>query len=75
MKKLASIAATLLAGSVRDGLMEMSDVQRMSRGEPPLYAKEDVYRPRTRLTKTSTKPADRAKEKARRKARALARRK
>lgn len=74
MKKLASIAATLLAGSVRDGLMEISDVQRMANGEPPLAWKSDVHRPRTRLTKADTKAADRAKEKARRKARALARR-
>lgn len=75
MKKLASIAATLLAGSVRDGLMEISDVQRMSRGEPPLAMKQEVYSPRHRLTKPDRSNANRAKEKARRKARALARRK
>lgn len=73
--KLASIAATLLADAIRNNTMQISAVQRMSRGEPSLYAKDDVYRPRTRLTKADTGAANRAKEKARRKARALARRK
>lgn len=73
--KIASTAAILLAESIRSGLMELSDVQRMARGEPPLAYKNDVHRPRTRLTKADTKAADRTKEKARRKARALARRK
>lgn len=75
IKSLASMATILLADAVRSGDMDVSDVQRMARGEVPLAAADDVYVSRTRLTKSDPKATNRAKEKARRKARALARRK
>ncbi|WP_454735413.1 hypothetical protein [Cupriavidus necator] len=75
LKSLASVTAAVLADAIREGHMEVSDAQRMARGEVPLAAADDVYVSRTRMTKSDPKATNRAKEKARRKARALARRK
>lgn len=74
ISSLASIGTILLADAVRAGTMEISDVQRLSRGQPPLAASNDVYVSRTRDTKGDPKAAARVKEKARRKARAKQRR-